>query len=166
MLRIAPTRSTLPSGLPVLARPAKVIPRQTGSSARLPEPETIATERLVLRVPQARDLPAYVRAFSRSTDALRPWFPIHMGGETDAQYCARQITRAAEGARTGAAWRRLAFDRRGRVIGAVNLVSIERGLCWQADMNWWVRPDAAGRGYATEIVRAAHPRLFLGRVVG
>jgi ribosomal-protein-alanine N-acetyltransferase len=81
-------------------------------------------------------------------------------GESDADYTRRQIARAAESERTAAAWRRAAFDHSGQLVGIVNLVSIERGLCWHADMNWWVRSDRTRQGLATEMVAAALAHAF------
>ncbi|HZW10837.1 MAG TPA: GNAT family protein [Phycisphaerales bacterium] len=116
--------------------------------------EHLRTPRLVLRPFRAADRDEFIRVVRESRDHLAEFSPLHMPGESDGELFARQLRLALEGDSTLNACRRAAFDESGRLVCAINLNSIRRGLTFEADANWWTGADALHRGYATEALGA------------
>ena len=119
---------------------------------------TLVTERLVLRMPEARDFPAY-RAFYSSADGVAR---RKAGEKTErdswnilaadiGHWSLRGFGVWAIVARHGAA-----------AVGTVGLYHPEG---WPShELTWWLLPEARGQGYATEASRAviAHAYGALG----
>ncbi|MCC6228323.1 MAG: GNAT family N-acetyltransferase [Phycisphaerales bacterium] len=114
----------------------------------------LTTERFVLRPLVADDRDAYLEAVRVSRSELDRTHPLHEAGESDEELFLRQIKLLSEGERTGRACRRVGVLGDGRIIGAFNVTAIARGLTFEGELAWWVRSDMAGRGLATEGVRA------------
>lgn len=82
---------------------------------------------------------------------------VNLPGEQARQIVKRQLDLTAKGLRTGGALRRAIFDRTDgeqTVLGACNLITIERGLEWYAELAFWLTPDARGKGIAREACAA------------
>lgn len=109
---------------------------------------TLATERLILRAPEASDFPVYRKFFADAEASLM------YGGPLDA----------------GKAWRVLATDLghwqlrgygRWSVVEAASGKMIGGcGLWWpeaypRSELTWWIVPNARRHGYALEASRAA-----------
>lgn len=128
---------------PAPAAPVEVLGPTVGGSARL-----------TLRPLSHGDREAFIDTVRRSRADLDRWLPIHEPGESDDALFDRQLALTLEGEATGKARRRIGVLADGSIAGAWNLTRIERGLHWEADCNWWVRSDLAGKGYASEGARA------------
>jgi len=118
------------------------------------------TPALVLRSLTPDDVPALADIITQDAGSLFRWLPIPDGCETSDEIAAHWVKRALEGEQTNTAWRRLAVGENDQILGGVNLIRIERGLDWQADMNWWVASAARGMGVGTELVRRALDHAF------
>jgi ribosomal-protein-alanine N-acetyltransferase len=99
-------------------------------------------------------------AVRRSSRAhLEPWEP-----ERDPSFYTREgqeelVARAVAAHEAG---RTLAFvvEAEGRVVGAVNLSEVIRGVFQNAHLGYWIDGACVGRGYATEAVRQAVAYAF------
>lgn len=114
----------------------------------------VETARLTIRRLSEADRAEFVRAIGRSREHLARFMPLHIPGEDDAGVFARQLRQAAAGDATGRDWRRVLFDREGRLVGAVNVNDIRRGLENRGELTVWVAADESGKGYAREALSA------------
>ena len=130
-------------------------------------PYRIETERLVIRCYDPRDAALLKDAVDSSLDHLRPWMPW-------AKYEPQTLAEKVELLRTF----RGAFDRdenyvygvfsrdESRQLGGTGLHP--RGGVGSLEIGYWIRVDATGQGYATELTavltRVAFELCALGRV--
>lgn len=120
----------------------------------------ITTERFLLRPLVSDDRAAFLEAIRVSRAELDRTHPLHEPGESDDELFLRQIKLMSEGERTGRACRRVGLLPDGRILGAFSINAIARGLSFEGELAWWVRTDLAGRGLATEGVRAIAMHAF------
>ncbi|MCB9835174.1 MAG: GNAT family N-acetyltransferase [Phycisphaera sp.] len=111
---------------------------------------TIETPRLILRAIEPRDEAAFVELLERARDHLMPVLPTGDENATPEAIFARQLELTQQGEKTGKAFRRIATNRTGSIVGAFNLVVIRRGLENNADANCWLDPERMGVGLARE----------------
>lgn len=121
---------------------------------RVDAPGILRTDRLVLRPLSEGDRDEFLRVVRLSRADLDAFAPLHLPEESDERMFARQLELTRRGEEAGTALRRVGVLGDGSIAGAFNLNTISRGLSWSADLNWWVASDLAGRGLATEGVRA------------
>jgi len=140
-----------PKGPAAPARP--VAPPAT--DAEIYSPDRIVTARLTIRPLDASDRAAYVAALTRSREQLEAALPMFAPGESPAAAFERHLAQADEGRRGARAWRRVAEDRTGRLVGGVAIRGIERGLSHRGEFVVWVDDACSGAGFATEMARAA-----------
>jgi RimJ/RimL family protein N-acetyltransferase len=114
------------------------------------------TERLVLRPATPADTTAFEAAIDALVASGDGTSGVNLPGEQARQIVRRQLDLTARGMTTGGALRRIILDRRdqGEILGACNLITIERGLEWYAELAFWLTPDARGRGIAREACAA------------
>jgi len=136
-----------------------------GSAVEVDARGRIRTERLLIRPLDEGDRNAFIALVRSNADRLAGRIPLHEQGETDDAFFDRQLdtTRRTDADRT--AMRRVAVlsdgsELTGSLVGCFNLNSITRGLAWEADAAWWVDHARAGRGLATEGVRALLQHAF------
>jgi len=113
----------------------------------------VHTARFSLRVLDVRDRSEFLRVLGVSGHLAR-FMPLRHPGERDEAVFARHLALARNGDNSGVAWRRIAVDGAGRIVGGFNLINIERGLAYRADANWWVAGDCLRQRIATECVYA------------
>jgi ribosomal-protein-alanine N-acetyltransferase len=123
-------------------------------------PDAIGTPRLKLRALVAGDRGEFTRVMQESREHLARFSPLHMPGENDEELFDRQLALTTGGDESGRACRRVAVEGAGRIVGAVNLNAIRRGLTWEGDANWWIAATAGGKGYATEALAALLTHAF------
>lgn len=146
--------------LTTAARLARVLP---GAPVRVDPPDVLRTARLCVRPLAWSDREAFVAALRETGDAAAEFCPIAREGEREDQTFDRLLDLCRAGDATGRAWRRIAEDRAGRIVGAVNLNTITFGLENAAELNFWVRTPDTGRGLASEMIRAALAHAFAPR---
>ena len=113
-------------------------------------PQTLATERLLMRPLQVSDRREFLRAVRESRDAAARFMPLLLPNESEHDAFSRQLAQREAGDLTGRDWRRIAVDRTGRIVGGFNVNDIRRGLENRGEITLWVHPGVAGRGLATE----------------
>ncbi|MEM9165775.1 MAG: GNAT family protein [Planctomycetota bacterium] len=119
----------------------------------LPEPgrASIRTPRMLLRPLREADRDAWIAAYDRSRSHLADFLPLGSDAATTPAIFDRQLELTSQGDDTGRAFRRIAVDLgTGDLLGAFNLVTIRRGLEFEADFSLWLTADALGRGLARE----------------
>lgn len=143
-------------------------PRRTQAEAALPvevfaqdTPGTrLDTDRLTIRPATPADGEAFESAIDALVASGDGTSGVNLPGEQARQIVKRQLDLTAKGLRTGGALRRTIFEREGRgathseVLGACNLITIERGLEWYAELAFWLTPHARGKGIAREACTA------------
>lgn len=112
------------------------------------------TPRLLLRVLSAEDGAEFVRAHRASAELYRPWLPAPPPGDTPEAHFARELETATRGADQGLQLRLVGLLPSGQIAGFFGLSEIVRGVFQNAYASWSVNAEVAGRGYATEGVRA------------
>ncbi|MCL4742431.1 MAG: GNAT family N-acetyltransferase [Phycisphaerales bacterium] len=121
----------------------------------------LRTARLTLRPLREIDRDEYLRVVRASREHLDRFSPLHRPGESDDDLFLRQLDLTETGDRNGTGWRRVGLLDDGRIAGAFNLNAIRRGLCLEADANWWVAVDCVRLGLASEGVRAMLDYAFM-----
>ncbi|HRQ72816.1 MAG TPA: GNAT family protein [Phycisphaerales bacterium] len=121
----------------------------------------LRTARLTLRPLRESDREEYLRVIRLSLDHLDRFSPLHRPGESDDDLFLRQLDLTETGDRNGTAWRRIGVLDDGHIAGAFNLNAIRRGLCLEADANWWIAADRVRLGLAVEGVRGMLDYAFM-----
>ncbi len=115
----------------------------------------IRTERLVLEAQRIRHAPALLDYFTRNRTYLRPWEPTRSTQFYTEAYQIAEIERAGDDCERGTGVRFLAFEPgNDRIVASINLSNVRRGVIHSAIVSYAVDASSAGRGYATELVRA------------
>ncbi len=124
---------------------------------RLPTP--IETERLVLRGPEPEAAPLVNEAIRESLAELAPWMPWAQqapGVDETREHLQSQRERYLEGLDCSLMlWSRES----GTFVGMCGLHPRPADPAWR-EIGYWIRTSCAGRGYATEAVRAVTARAF------
>jgi ribosomal-protein-alanine N-acetyltransferase len=146
-----------------MLRAASAYPEQGGEvrvadalrrrAVEVPASSPVNTARFSLRPLCVKDKGEFLRVLAVSGHLDR-FMPLRHPGERDEAVFARHLAMSRNGDQSGVAWRRVAVDADGRIVGGFNLVNIERGLAYRADANWWVAGDCLRQRIATECVYA------------
>ncbi len=116
-------------------------------------PETIQTERLLLRAPRQEDGPAVYRAVAASLPELRRWMVWAQQPLDEAGYTSNMAA-AAEAFAARTELRFLIWDASGReLLGSTGF----HALNWEVpkgEIGYWIHSAQAGKGYATEAAQA------------
>lgn len=123
-------------------------------------PETVMTERLLLRAPRPGDGPELRAAIEDSLDELRPWMPWaeEVPNADEAEENVRQA-HAHFVLRRDLRFHIYRRDEPERLVGSTGLHRID----WDAgrfEIGYWVRTSCAGQGIATEAARAMATLAF------
>jgi ribosomal-protein-alanine N-acetyltransferase len=93
--------------------------------------------------------------YTRNRTHLQPWEPTRSAAFYTQAHQAAEIERAIEDCERGTGLRFLAFEAgEPRIVASINLSNIRRGVIHCAIVSYAVDAACAGRGYATELVRA------------
>jgi [ribosomal protein S5]-alanine N-acetyltransferase len=117
----------------------------------------LTTARLHIRPLRASDRAEFQRVLLESKDHLARFCPLTKGdqhGSGERGAFSRHLDLCLAGDRTGKAWRRMLFDHAGRLVGAININDITRGLENTGEMVAWLSEDAVGKGLAKEAIHA------------
>jgi RimJ/RimL family protein N-acetyltransferase len=124
-------------------------------------PDSIQSERLIVRCPHVDDVPALHEAVRESQEELGPWMAWARGDYT-LEACETNIRQAIARFITRQDLRYHIIDRvSGELLGSSGLHRIN----WQVprfEIGYWVRTSRAGRGFVSESVRALTRLAFDG----
>ena len=121
-----------------------------------PRPEGAETERALVRLYRFGDGPALFEAINASRDAILPWMTWASTDHQRVEHSIHYVERVRRAAARGDAcdFPMGIFERRsGRLLGATGLHDI-RPMLRQAEVGYWIRRDATGRGLCTEAIGA------------
>jgi ribosomal-protein-alanine N-acetyltransferase len=121
---------------------------------------------LTLRPLGYSDQAAFIEALNRSRLPLRRWIPLERTGESPSDYFHNQLQKTIQGDKTGTACRRAIFLSDNTFAGMVNIIKIERGMEWTAELNYWIDSAHAGKGLATKALETLLDHTFADMPMG
>lgn len=109
-----------------------------------------------LRPPRATDYAQWEALRRASQDYLQPWEPTWPEDDLSRAAFRRRLGVYAREMEQGTAWPFFIFDddQDERLLGAVTLSNIRRGVAETGTLGYWIGQSVAGRGHATAAVRA------------
>lgn len=124
-------------------------------------PDSIRTERLLLRSFRADDAPALLPVLEASQAHLSPWIPEHVWRPVPLPELAARLDSFAAASAADREWRYAILSPDGAtLIGEVDLFPRAAGgrvpypEADRGELGYWLRADMSGRGLATEAARA------------
>lgn len=123
--------------------------------------QILQTERLILRLPEARDFAEWANLRRSSSEFLKPWEPVR-----DAAYLTRRTFQ------NRVVWaKRMAKDRRALnmliirreddvLVGGLTLDNIQGGVSKSCTVGYWMGENVIRQGYMTEALNAAVLHAF------
>jgi ribosomal-protein-alanine N-acetyltransferase len=122
---------------------------------------TVASEGVILRVPQMADFPEWAALREASRDFLTPWEPIWPADDLTRSAFRRRLKRYAEDQRTDQAYAFLIFRASDhRMVGGLTLANIRRGVAQAGSIGYWIAQAHARHGHMTSAVKALIPFAF------
>ena len=110
---------------------------------------------VTLRPPRTTDYADWSALREASRDYLTPWEPTWPEDDLSRAAFRRRIGVYAREMELGTAWPLFVFDSDSeKLVGAITLSNIRRGVAEVGTLGYWVGQNHAGRGYATAGVRA------------
>jgi RimJ/RimL family protein N-acetyltransferase len=123
-------------------------------------PETIETERLLIRPPRPGDGKAMNEAVCESLDHLKRWMAWARHEPSVEEQEARSRRMAAAFKTRSEDIALYIFERKtGRLLGATGIHAIDWSVP-RAEIGYWLRVGETGKGYITEAVRAVTDYAF------
>lgn len=113
-----------------------------------------STDRIYMRPLVRSDQGVFIDALRRSRESLRRWIPLEQLNEDEFDYFDRLVDMGAIGDHQGSAQRRGVFTHDDEFVGVVNLIKIDRGLEWSAEVIAWFDERLQGQGLGTHAIRA------------
>jgi [ribosomal protein S5]-alanine N-acetyltransferase len=132
------------------------------SSARDPTAVRIATDRLILRIGTAADVPAILRYFAQNRHFLAPFEPRHSAEFYTEAFWNRQVQTNLREFAEDRSLRLFLFDRAasGEMIGTANFAQFVRGAFHACYLGYSLAERAQGSGLMREALGAAIPFVF------
>ncbi len=117
----------------------------------------IETERLVIRLADAADVPEIIRYYRENRDHLQPFSPVFASDFLDEAVWLDQVGNRAQETAAGAGFRAFLFPRAAPswIVGNLNLTQVHRGAFQSCVLGYNLAAGEQGKGYMTEAVRAA-----------
>ena len=121
--------------------------------------EKIESERLVIRCWRPEDAALLKEAIDSSLGQLREWVSWAMDEPSSVQTLATRLGAMRERFVGGDDWAYAVFESgESRLVGGAGLHP--RGTTDHLEIGYWIRTDASGRGYATEVAAALCDAAF------
>lgn len=129
----------------------------------------IATERMILRLPQHSDFRAWTALRRESADFLVPWEPAWAEDHLSRKSFTNRVYWAARAVSQGSALPLFLIRREDEaLLGAITLDNIRRGPAQAGTLGYWIGEKYARQGYMREAIRAvvhyAFTELDLSRI--
>lgn len=121
----------------------------------------IATERLILRLPQHSDFRDWSALRRESADFLVPWEPAWATDHLSRKAFTNRVYWATRALSQGSALPVFLIRREDeRLIGAITLDNIRRGPAQAGTLGYWIGAAFARQGYMREAIRAVVHHAF------
>ena len=133
-------------------------------------PPRIRTNRLLIRLAEANDVPALLRFYRENTEHLAPTSPLPPPDFLTEAFWLRQVARNNDDFAQGRAVKLFVFDRSQPevVVGQISLSNIVRGAAYYCDLGYALAEDRQGQVLMWEslvsVIRYAFDELGLHRV--
>lgn len=124
---------------------------------------TLTGQRVMLRLPQARDYEDWYRLRRASQDFLRPFEPRWTELDLAKRVYATRVRRARQEAEEGSDFSFFVFVREGRkdvLVGGITLSNIRRRAAQFVNLGYWMGQQYAGQGLMSEAVGVVVPFIF------
>jgi len=123
----------------------------------------IATERMILRLPQHSDFRPWVVLRSDSADFLVPWEPAWAEDHLSRRSFTNRVYWAARASAQGSALPLFLVRRSDEeLLGAITLDNIRRGPAQAGTLGYWIGARHARQGYMREAIRGLAHHAFTG----
>lgn len=120
-----------------------------------PAGPTVRHGSVMLRPPRAADYGDWADLREISRDYLQPWEPTWPADDLSRAAYRRRLGVYAREMEVGGAWPFFTFDKTGeRLLGAITLSNIRRGVAETGTLGYWIGRPHAGQGHATDAVKA------------
>ncbi|MFD4422305.1 GNAT family N-acetyltransferase [Agromyces sp. NPDC058484] len=106
------------------------------------------------------DAPRLAQLQADGREFFAPWDPVRENSHYTTEGQAEVIRRVRADHGRGVALPQVILDEAGDVVGRVTLNGIVRGPFQSCSVGYWVAPEANGRGYATDALRAITALAF------
>jgi Acetyltransferases, including N-acetylases of ribosomal proteins len=119
--------------------------------------------RVLLRLPQMRDYPAWYALRRASHDFLKPFEPRWTEADLSRRVFAMRVKRARQEAEQGTDYTFFLFLHQGggeTLAGGITLSNIRRRAAQFVNLGYWMGQPYAGQGLMTEAVSVALPFIF------
>lgn len=115
----------------------------------------LASERLILRLPQHNDFRAWVHQRQASAQHLIPWEPTWAADHLTRRAFTARVAWAARAEAQGTALPLFLIRRSdSQLLGAITLDNIRRGPAQAGTIGYWIGADFTRQGYMREAVQA------------
>lgn len=123
---------------------------------RIAEP-ILETERLIVRLARADDVPAIVDYWTGNRHFLSPWEPIRTASFYTDSFWTNQVARSRSEWEQGKSIRLILVPRSGsgEILGVANFTEIVRGVLQACFLGYSLSESAQGQGYMHEALRSA-----------
>ncbi|MBY0381226.1 MAG: GNAT family N-acetyltransferase [Xanthobacteraceae bacterium] len=116
---------------------------------------------LLLRTPNMSDYAQWSDLREASRSFLTPWEPIWPADDLTRAGFRRRLRRYTEDLVEDRAYPFVIVrEEDDRLIGAVTLANVRRGIVQSGTIGYWIGESFAGRGYMTSALRVLLPTLF------
>ena len=136
----------------------------------MPSPPKILTNRLLIRLADANDVPALCRYYHENVNHLAPTSPLMPPDFLTDAFWHRQLARNDDDFAHGRAVKLFLFDKSEEsvVVRQISLNNIVRGAAYYCDMGYSLAEDRQGHGLMSEAlvstIRYAFDELGLHRI--
>jgi [ribosomal protein S5]-alanine N-acetyltransferase len=132
------------------------------------DPFRLTGERVYLRAPERGDWEDWASLRARSRNFLEPWEPTWPADALSRMSFRSRVSRYAEDWRTDQAYNFFIFSPDDRMVGAIGLSNVRRGVSETASLGYWIGEPFARQGLMTAalplVVDFSFDRLRLHRV--
>lgn len=124
-------------------------------------PVELASERLLLRLPQTGDYRAWQRLRDESRDFLQPWEPKWRSDELSGSSFRARLNRYQQEYDAGQSIALFMFERESdQLVGGITIGLIRRGVAQSCMIGYWMGERHAGKGHMAEALGAVIPYIF------
>ena len=121
----------------------------------------IQTERLILRLPDARDFVAWANLRRSSAEFLEPWEPIRESNYLSRRAFQNRLVWARRMAKDGRAFNMLLIRREDdQLVGGITLDNIQGGVSKSCTVGYWMGQEFTRQGYMAEALSASVLHAF------
>jgi len=117
----------------------------------------IETEHLIVRLPQAANVPEIVSYYGLNRDHLQPFSPTFAPDFLDERMWQEQVRIRTREHAAGESFRAFLFPRSDpdKIVGNLNLTQVHRGALQSCVLGYNLAHGEQGKGYMTEAVNGA-----------